>query len=1490
MHLKEIRQKTLSGLCFYWSLLSLLGSLSFFLVSSLAPPSDAECDQRNLVFSPLQEAISYRWVNYADYFFPRSVYRTRYNRPIPPDTEQAWRDLVHDFGVSIPEDTLGVLNQSTKHQWKRHPDGEMYSDRNGVASEHSEAVYQTKIRRLLFLTSLLAGVGFGASVVDVEYGNWDLFKNWFSSLRWSALCWTVLLLHSLWLHGMRDCAAVYTAGLRGSALSALTLASQILEGWSRTRVSFTISSTLLQYGTAFLLALIQTFFPRRPDVFTPEGKLVDRENGSSAFQKYSMQWCTHALYLAGDKVSIDQLPALDHYTRSKSHSAIVSLKTSLWNHLAFQHSAAFIKQWTLMLLRSVVTFGSPYCVMRLLKCLEMTESPTDEAWLWLIGIALSSVGEAVIHYHLAWIQWSELGIPIRAQLIMAIFQKALRIKDSKHAESLNSKAASEKAQAINLISSDTLAFSKFTAVNHVLPFSVVKFVMAISFLLRLLGWQSTLIAMVVTVASVPIHTMVIKHERKTRKDLTAARDRKIKVINEALQALRQIKLQGLEAQWEERINQFRLEELNYLRRTFMASTVRSVWKLTAPLLVAAASVCTFGSSASISPSIIFPMIELLPHLQGTLGTIPTVIQDLLDARSNAYRMDEYLRRLEQNRIIDPSPSGQVVFRNASLTWPTEELLDKGTSPELFCLRDINLKFPVGELSVIHGQTGSGKTLLLSAILGEADLLSGSIEAPSVAEGQQVAFVAQSPWLQNATVKDNILFGNPLDQERYIKVLNACMLPLDLAALPKGDETKIGLNGVKLSGGQRTRVALARAIYSSAVLLVLDDILSALDASVSRDILRALTGELCHNRTRILVTHRASLCAPMTKYVVQLHNNTISYTGSAESMEEVVALDPKLNVDFRPPIEPELLEKTRTPTKTKKAAARSDLRVYARYFTAAGGFTFGAAYLLGLVMKQLLAALTTWALGRINSASSSPIPVDLLTPVESSWHQKYTYLYLLSLLMTITWDLLFNLHTFSGSVRASEAIFREMTARVIRMPLMWLDTASIGEFADCIVKMIVIAVIGLYTSRNTTILTIGFLYAGLQVGRIYIKARSMVKRADAEPTAAILEHFATTSSGISTIRAFGAVGRFVDQMHHHLDRLSVARRYFWVFNRWLGLQMSLIGILFSTGMGVFLLFSNTDPSLVGFSLSFSMGLSGALFKAVNAFGLLETYMDAAGTVTAYSELQIEDQRGADVPEDWPSQGEIIVNKLEVGYSPNLPLVLKNISFTAVPGQRIGIVGRTGAGKSSLALALLRLIEPCSGSILVDGIDLSRVKVQSLRAKIAFVPQDPILFSGTVRSNLDYFQRASKDTLEDALRRVRLLAVGDSEGGRSGALTLDSPISAGGANISQGQRQLLCLARILVQDPKVVILDEATSAVDNETDRWIQETIQHELDRTLIVVAHRLRSIASFDQVLVISDGRIVEAGCPVDLLRRQGVFYKLVEDSGDKEFLIKTILG
>jgi ABC-type multidrug transport system fused ATPase/permease subunit len=398
---------------------------------------------------------------------------------------------------------------------------------------------------------------------------------------------------------------------------------------------------------------------------------------------------------------------------------------------------------------------------------------------------------------------------------------------------------------------------------------------------------------------------------------------------------------------------------------------------------------------------------------------------------------------------------------------------------------------------------------------------------------------------------------------------------------------------------------------------------------------------------------------------------------------------------------------------------------------------------------------------------------------------------------------------------------------------------------------------------------------------------MVKRGDAIPTADILEHFTSSAAGISTIRAFGAVEESMKQMRKHVDRVSTANRHFWIFNRWVGLQMSFAGILFALGTGVILLLSKSviDTSLFGFSLTFSMGFSSAMFKAVDRFGALETFMDATGAVIEYTKLKKEDQGGHEVPKDWPSKGEVEVNGLNVAYSADLPLVLKDVSF-AVKAEKntLGIVGRTGSGKSSLTLSLLRLLEPRNGCILIDGIDISTIKLQALRSRIAFIPQDPVLFSGTVRSNLDYFKRIPEEKLNRAIRRVSLL--GDE---KVGLFTLDSPISAGGTNMSQGQRQLLCLARVLIKNPKIIILDEATSAVDNKTDLLIQDTIKKEFSGTLIVVAHRLRTIAQFDQVMVMSDGKVAEIGPPAQLLGNRGLFFDLVQDSQDREFLMGMIL-
>ncbi|KAJ5928883.1 hypothetical protein N7466_007839 [Penicillium verhagenii] len=1216
-----------------------------------------------------------------------------------------------------------------------------------------------------------------------------------------------------------------------------------------------------------------------------------------------MQWCIGAVHIAGN-AGLGELPVLNSGTRSKTQPMIALSNTSLWDRIIAERFLGFAKQWTMMLIRSVVTFGSPYCVMRLLTFLEENNGPANSAWLWLIGIAVFSTAEALLHHQLAWIQWSEMGIPIRAQLIMAIFSKVLRAKDSKD--------TGDKPEAINLISSDTMSFTKFTAVNYILPFSCIKFLFAVLFLLRLLGWQSTVVAVLATIATVPIQSRILKQERAAKKRLTVARDKKTKAINEALQSLRQIKFSALETQWEERIEVCRQAELIEMRKSFIAINIRSVWKVASPFTVAAASICSYAYTQSeVSPSIIFTIIELLPHIQGALGTVPLVVQDYLAARSNSRRMETFLKAPEMENILDESPTGCVAFQNAQIAWPSDQKQkhqEKQSSlPERFELHSLDVEFPRGELSVIHGETGSGKSLVLAAILGEVDLLSGRIEVPSLE--QSVGFVSQTPWLQNATIKDNILFGSELDETRYRKVLRACALETDLAALPKGDKTYIGLRGVKLSGGQRARVSLGRALYSSAQLLVLDDIFSALDSHVSKDIFRALTGELSNRRTRILATHHISLCLPRAKLVVEIKNNTMSSSLNLNMIDpKLDNLEPEFDTSSIPPTKEEVSKPASVKLKTETPKPESEWESYKSYFSAAGGLQFAAIYILGLLGKQIVTALTTWTLGRINSKRGSS---DLSNADTGKHLWYYLYMYLLGCLSAVVLEFLSNMHIFSGSLRASETLFRAMTVNVIRMPLIWFDNTPLGgilkrfsvdirlvddfllhtmsEFANCLVKLVIVGYIGVQRSFFTGCLAAALLFWCSQVSKGYIKARKPLKRGESEANADILEYLTTAAAGVSTIRAFRAVDTFIDHMHSRVDKLSIVRRHFWIFNRWLGLQMSLIGVVLSAGTGFVCLSSKSvlDASLVGFSLTFSMGFSHATFTAVNNFGMLENYMNAAVGIISYSKLKGEEQDGNDVPTTWPSRGEVEVKGLSVSYSPNLPLVLKDISFSVGAGQRIGIVGRTGAGKSSLTLALLRLIDPQRGSILIDGIDISTIKLQSLRSKIAFIPQDPVLFSGTVRSNLDYFQEVPKDKLNDALRRVKLLSEDDEK--RTGLFTLDSPISPGGANMSQGQRQLLCLARVLIRDPKIIILDEATSAVDNETDLWIQDTIRSEFNRTLIVVAHRLRTVASFDKVIVIDDGRVGEIGTPAELLKAKGLFYDLVQKSQDKEFVTKSAL-
>lgn len=775
-----------------------------------------------------------------------------------------------------------------------------------------------------------------------------------------------------------------------------------------------------------------------------------------------MIWCHSALDIAGKSDDLKTFPDLRYKARASSQPVITltSPQPYVWNRILVERLPLFVKQYTVVFMRAGFALGSPYCLKGLLKSLESSENVTFEAWMWFAGIGASATVETLALNYTAWTQMSEICIPVKAQLFTSIFQKMLRRKDLQDEEN-RSKPASGIPDVINVLSTDASSLSFYAAIAYLVPLRLFKFVLAVWFLYKLLGWKSTLTAVVATLACFSGHHSTVKQANRAREKVRSSRDQTTRALKEALSSLHEIKFSSLELQWETHIDSIREQELRELSHSRTAATIRGIWYTAAPFMVIVSVLCTYlFSGGRLTPSIVFPMITVLHQLQETLSFIPTALKDYFYSSDTSGRIDKYLSSSEKELLIESSPSGTIVFQDATITWPIDnfhEIRDcKKTEagPERFALKGLNLEFPCGELSIVAGKIGSGKSLLLSAILGETELLQGHIKAPSAAGCSDcVAYVSQVPWLQSGTIQENILFGSPFEPERYNTVVSSCALLPDFHALPDGDQTKVGLRGVKLSGGQRTRVSFARALYSYAKLLVLDDIFSTLDPNVSKEILCTLTGDLCKGRTRILVTHHVSLCLPYAKYVVHLENNKASYAGAPESVpQNMQHLETKklLASEF-PSASPGSNDKEMTKTietretVEKKAPLKTPWHIYWSYFKTAGGLKSAIAFAFWIVASRLLNALTSYLLGHIKS-NGTPLAAssELQILQANSILMRSIAIYAGTVALVIITTSLSKLQTDATALHAARVLFRQMIFTSLRMPLTWLDTTSIGE--------------------------------------------------------------------------------------------------------------------------------------------------------------------------------------------------------------------------------------------------------------------------------------------------------------------------------------------------------------------------------------------------------------------------------------------------------------
>lgn len=1558
---------------------------------------------------------------------------------------------------SLPAISTFIVQLTT-----REPKQDTYEDEDGKATPESMTAYSAKVSKtfiVLFATLGCATAIATAILATLHIGKDGLFlENWLS-----AGASFLLLFQAIVIASCKKTVQAYDLGLY-SFLSCLILAAILLAQGTLVfgqlvahhPIQFTLR--IVEIVSFVCLATASLCIPRRPEVFNKDGKPIDRAYTTTALSRFTWNWPIHLLQLAGkqDQLDLDELPSLDHYSRAADLSADWkrrATKRKLWLSIALTYKVAFVKQWVMTLGSSFLNFGPQWVILQLLRVLETRgkqENYALDVWMWVMWLGLAIVAQSWLESHIYWLSIAELLVPVRGQLSALIFEKSMRKKDVKGTgRSTNKKTANadgtpdpsvagqvpvstadqpeiagegveDEAEAlkkskqgvVNLIGVDCKRVSDLMMYQNWFPGSVFKLSVSLVFLVSLLGWQALLAGFSVMVAIMPINIYFSKRYSDAQDRLMKVRDEKLGVVNEALQGIRQIKFSALEPEWEKKILGVREKELQSVWDVFKSDTMLLACWVTSPIALSAVSLAVYATlHGALLPSVAFVSLGVFRALEVTLSVMPELTTDLLDAWTSIKRIEEYLNSPEIEKTA--SESDEVTLNNASIAWPADEILN---DEERFVLRDVTVTFPKGELSVISGKTGTGKSLMLAAILGEVDLIQGSISLPRAPTSddrkdseatkanwiipEAIAYVAQIPWIENASIRDNIEFGLPHDEERYKKTIEVCALKKDLEMLSDGENTEIGANGINLSGGQKWRVTLARAIYSRAGILVLDDIFSAVDAHVGRHIFeRCLTGELAQGRTRILVTHHVALCQPKTKFLVELGDGKILHAGllselendgvltdikhQEQTEEEIREDENDTAVNSHEPSDGEIEDENATGNTLKKILSKQvdgprkfvedekrekgaiKTRVYGAYVKSSGGFLFWTVCLAIFIFSQALTLGRSWWLriwtGQYEEDSINAFHVNASrehgfaysislqqtvdmhpqahmltsgTGVESRSISFYLGIYVaLSVITAIVGTLKF-LYTYIGSVRASRELFSRLNFVVLRAPLRWLDTVPVGRILNrftadfhvidisiansmayggsSFLGLVGILVASLFVSPYLILLAVVLQLMAVRFAILYLNGARPVKRLESNAKSPVFEQFGAALTGVATIRGFDKTRSYVERMYKKLDDYGTATWHLWLFNRWMGWRMALVGSLFAVVVSILILLTpGIDSALAGFALAFALEFSSAITMTIRLYANLELSMNAAERVVEYNELPTETLDGKSPPAAWPTSGTIEVDDLVVSYAPDLPPVLKGLTFSVGNNERVGVVGRTGAGKSSLTLALFRFLEARSGTVHIDGLDISTIKLHDLRSRLAIIPQDPVLFSGTVRSNLDPFDRHTDAELRDCLERVHLVtptaatdaaaasssspspstATSTPAGNNTNSNVFDdlaSPISEGGLNLSQGQRQLLCLARAIVARPRVMVLDEATSAVDMSTDTLIQRSIREEFtDATLLVIAHRLSTIADFDRILVLSDGRVAEYGSPRELWERdggKGVFRGMCEESGEKERL------
>ncbi|KIO14750.1 hypothetical protein M404DRAFT_120129 [Pisolithus tinctorius Marx 270] len=1186
-----------------------------------------------------------------------------------------------------------------------------------------------------------------------------------------------------------------------------------------------------------------------------------------------------------------------------------------------------------------------------------------------LGLWLLTIMSSVCTNQFFWRSMST-GVLARAVLIASIYERGVNLTGKERVKLTN-------AALVNHISTDVSRIDACAQwfVTWTTPIQVT---VCLIILLTELG-PSALAGFSLFILIIPLQQQLMVLQHRTRLRSMVWTEQRTKILLEVLGAMRVIKYFSYEVPYLRKLSELRKKELRDICRIQFSTSANLALALSLPVLAATLSFVTYTLTAhDFSSAIIFSSLSLFQLLRQPMMFLPRALSLISDAASAIRRLSRIFHAeliKGDTFVIDRTQEYAVVVRDATFEWESPEKIDEkvpdtshsdnrggargdrtarldgqeshGRShadakekdsmfkdAPVFKVRSITLNIPRGQLVAIVGPVGSGKSSLLQGIIGEMRKVSGHVSL-----GGKVAYCPQTAWIQNATLRENVLFGQSFDEEKYWRVIElSCLLP-DLQLLPDGDLTEIGEKGINLSGGQKQRVNIARALYHDPEIAIFDDPLSAVDAHVGKSLFEDIFIGSLRSRgiTTVLVTHAIHFL-PQVDYIYTISNGTIVESGTYQELVtkdgEFARLDREYGgrtedtkdenegeeASERSVFSPKMVTiedvKLKSAQAREKAAGKGkvegrlivkeerrtgsvSMKVYWAYLTAARGAVTLPLVLLFILMMQTSQVMNSYTLVWWES---------------NTWHRSSSFYQTLYGCLGVAQAIFTFFLGASVDVMGylvSQNLHHQSVQRVFYAPMSFFDTTPLGRvlgvfgkdvdsessllsillpvyltMASILGSVVIVAILEPYFLIAAVFVGIGYSYfAGF-----YRASAREVKRLDSMLRSLMYAHFSETFTGLPTIRSYGEMRRFITTNRYYID-LEDRSLYLVITNqRWLTIRLDFMSamLMFFVALLTVTDVSGINAAQIGLILTYTMMLAQFVSPMMRQSADVENNMNSVERIVQYTRKGTVPQEapheipGNKPPPEWPRSGAVQFRDVQMSYRPGLPLVLKGVSLSIEGGEKIGVVGRTGAGKSSLMLTLYRIVELSSGSIVLDGIDISTLGLKDLRTRISIIPQDPLLFSGTIRSNLDPFSKYDDAKLWDALRRSCLIDPPSAKDGecesseetRTDRYTLDSTIESEGANLSVGERSLLSLARALVKGCKVVVLDEATASVDLETDNKIQNTIKTEFrDCTLLCIAHRLRTIISYDRVLVMDAGMVAEFDTPYNLYQKEGGLFR-----------------